>query len=205
MTRAQPARIPVSTYRLQFNARFPFAEAERLVPYLERLGITECYCSSLLAAKPGSTHGYDICDHSRINPELGGEEGFRQFAAALGKRGLGLILDFVPNHMSTDPSANAWWRNVLENGPSSPFAKSFDIDWDPVKVELKNKVLLPVLGDQYGVTLNRGELQLAFRKRLLLAALLRSGSAAQSSPASRPAAAQPGISWRRISAPRIRT
>ncbi|MGH9663936.1 MAG: malto-oligosyltrehalose synthase, partial [Bryobacteraceae bacterium] len=162
MAAAEPTRIPISTYRLQFNGTFPFAEAARLAPYLERLGITECYCSPLLAAKPGSVHGYDVCDHSRLNPELGGEEGFHRFSAALRSRGMGLLLDFVPNHMSTDAAANAWWRNVLANGPSSPFAKFFDIDWDPVKTELKGRVLLPVLGDQYGVTLERGELQIDF-------------------------------------------
>ena len=162
MAGAEPARIPGSTYRLQFNSSFTFADAARLVPYLERLGITECYCSPLLAAKPGSVHGYDVCDHSRLNPEIGGREGFQQFSDALKNSGLGLLLDFVPNHMSTDPVANAWWRNVLANGPSSPFAKFFDIDWDPVKSELKGRVLLPVLGDQYGVTLERGELQIVF-------------------------------------------
>jgi len=159
----KPERIPVSTYRLQLNGSFRFAEAARLAGYLERLGVTECYCSPIFAAKPGSTHGYDICDHSRLNPELGGEEGFREFAAALKKHDIGVILDFVPNHMAVDAQENLWWRSVLENGPSSAFAKCFDIDWDPVKTELKGKVLLPVLGDQYGVTLDKGELQIEYR------------------------------------------
>jgi (1->4)-alpha-D-glucan 1-alpha-D-glucosylmutase len=157
-----PSRIPVSMYRLQLNGGFTFAKARELVPYLKRLGITEYYCSSFLAARPGSSHGYDICDHSRINPELGGREGFQEFSRALRENGFGLILDFVPNHMSTDPSANLWWRNVLENGPSSPYAPFFDIDWDPVKVELKDKVLLPVLGQQYGAALESGELRIVF-------------------------------------------
>ena len=157
-----PSRIPVSMYRLQLNGGFTFAKARELVPYLKRLGITEYYCSSFLAARPGSRHGYDICDHSRINPELGGQEGFQEFSRALRESGFGLILDFVPNHMSTDPSANLWWRNVLENGPSSPYAPFFDIDWDPVKVELKDKVLLPVLGQQYGAALESGELRIVF-------------------------------------------
>jgi len=162
MPATTPTRIPVSTYRLQLNSGFPFAEAQRLAPYLKRLGISEYYCSSFLAAKPGSTHGYDLCDHSRINPELGGREGFQDFSKALRDNGFGLILDFVPNHMSTDPASNLWWRNVLANGPSSPYAAFFDIDWEPVKPELKNRVLLPVLGAQYGVTLESGQLQLVF-------------------------------------------
>jgi len=157
-----PSRIPVSTYRLQFHGGFRFREAEALIAYLARLGITECYCSPLLAACPGSSHGYDICDHSRLNPEYGTEEDFAAFTDALAKHGMGLILDFVPNHMGIDPSANQWWRDVLENGPSSRYARYFDIDWDPVKSELRGKVLLPILGDQYGSVLKNGELQIQF-------------------------------------------
>ncbi len=159
----KPERVPVSTYRLQLNGGFGFAAAAKLAGYLEKLGVTECYCSPVFAAKRGSSHGYDICDHSRLNPELGGEAGFREFAARLKRHGIGVILDFVPNHMAVDAQDNPWWRSVLENGPSSPFAKCFDIDWDPVKAELKGKVLLPVLGDQYGVTLDKGELQIEYR------------------------------------------
>lgn len=162
MPQMVPSRIPVSMYRLQLNQSFPFGEAQKLAPYLKRLGITEYYCSSFLAARPGSTHGYDLCDHSRINPEVGGEEGFQHFSETLRANGLGLTLDFVPNHMSTDPVANPWWRNVLENGPSSPYAAFFDIDWEPAKAELKNRILLPVLGEQYGVVLEAGELQVDF-------------------------------------------
>ncbi|MEO8026541.1 MAG: malto-oligosyltrehalose synthase [Bryobacteraceae bacterium] len=159
-----PDRIPSSTYRLQLNSAFPFPDAQRLAPYLKGLGITGYYCSSFLAARPGSMHGYDLCDHSRINPELGGLEGFEQFSRELRQHGFSLILDFVPNHMSTDPGANLWWRNVLENGPSSPYASFFDIDWEPVKVELKDKVLLPVLGSQYGAALEAGELRIVFHE-----------------------------------------
>ena len=158
-----PARIPVSTYRLQFHGGFTLRDAQALVPYLQQLGITELYCSSLLAARPGSTHGYDVCDHSRLNPELGSAADFDAFAEAVRMQGMGIVLDFVPNHMATDPSANRWWRSVLENGPSSPHAKCFDIDWDPVKDELKGKVLLPILGDQYGTVLESGQLQIQHR------------------------------------------
>lgn len=153
-------RQPVSTYRLQFDRRFCFRHAEAVVPYLDHLGITDCYSSPILKATPGSTHGYDICDHSRLDPALGSEEEFATWAEAMRRHGLGHVLDLVPNHMSCDPMANLWWRDVLENGPSSPYAKYFDIDWDPVKPELKGKVLLPLLGDQYGRVIERGELQL---------------------------------------------
>jgi (1->4)-alpha-D-glucan 1-alpha-D-glucosylmutase len=155
------AHVPASTYRLQFMPAFPFEAAVRLAPYLERLGITTCYSSPVLAAQPGSLHGYDTCDHSRLNPELGGNEGFAALGAALRAAGVGLIVDFVPNHMSIDAVANRWWRDVLENGPSSEFARNFDIDWSPVKIELQSKVLLPVLDDQYGVVLDQGHLQIA--------------------------------------------
>jgi (1->4)-alpha-D-glucan 1-alpha-D-glucosylmutase len=162
MTAPKPARLPVSTYRLQFNAGFTFRDAQALLPYLSRLGITECYCSPLLAARPGSPHGYDISDHTRLNPELGSAEDFESFTAALAAHGMGLILDFVPNHMGIDPLSNRWWRDVLENGPSSPFARFFDIDWQPAKSELKGKTLLPILSDQYGVVLEEGQIQIKF-------------------------------------------
>jgi (1->4)-alpha-D-glucan 1-alpha-D-glucosylmutase len=155
-------RRPASTYRLQFNPRFGFVDAHDLLPYLDELGITDCYSSPTLQARPGSAHGYDICDHGELNPELGSPAEYSAFCADLASRGLGHIIDFVPNHMSCDPSSNLWWRDVLENGPSSPYARYFDIDWDPVKPELKGKVLLPLLGDQYGRVLERGELQLRF-------------------------------------------
>ena len=162
MTAPIPGRVPVSTYRLQFNAGFTFQDATALVPYLSRLGITECYCSPLLAARPNSLHGYDISDHNRLNPELGSEEDFEAFTGALAAHGMGLILDFVPNHMDIDPSSNLWWRDVLENGQSSRFAKFFDIDWDPVKSELKGKTLLPILSEPYGVALEEGQIQIRF-------------------------------------------
>jgi (1->4)-alpha-D-glucan 1-alpha-D-glucosylmutase len=154
--------LPVSTYRLQFHSGFTFADAVRVVPYLADLGVTHCYCSPIFTATPGSTHGYDVCRHTEINPELGGEGGFMSLAAELDRHGLGCILDFVPNHMSNDPHTNHWWRDVLENGPSSAFARFFDIDWDPTKPELKDRLLLPVLGEQYGEVLERGGLRLSF-------------------------------------------
>jgi len=155
-------RTPLSTYRLQLHPRFGFEAAAGVADYLARLGITDCYTSPILKARPGSTHGYDITDHHSFNPELGGEAGYEGFAAALRARNLGHLLDFAPNHMGADPAANAWWRDVLENGPSSRYAEFFDIDWNPEKAELKNKVLLPILGDQYGAVLERGELRLVF-------------------------------------------
>ncbi|HXS99658.1 MAG TPA: alpha-amylase family glycosyl hydrolase, partial [Elusimicrobiota bacterium] len=155
-------RTPLTTYRLQLHRGFGFREAAALADYLAALGVTDCYTSPVLQARPGSTHGYDITDHGRINAELGGEEGYESFAAALKTRDLGHLLDFAPNHMAADAAANPWWRDVLENGPASLYADHFDIVWNPKKPELKNKVLLPILGDQYGATLERGELQLAF-------------------------------------------
>src|SRR4029450_13392115 len=153
---------PISTYRLQFNNRFGFADARALLPYLDALGITDCYSSPILRATPGSTHGYDICDHGQLNPKLGSDTEYGAWCAALQSGGFGHILDFLPNHMSSGATANGWWRDVLENGPSSSYGGYFDIDWDPVKPELKKKVLLPLLGDQYGRVLERGELQLRF-------------------------------------------
>lgn len=160
--------IPHSTYRLQLHAGFPFSAVQELIPYLERLGIGAVYLSPILLSRPGSQHGYDICDHNRLNPELGGEEGFRELSSGLKGKSLGCIIDFVPNHMGADPASNPWWWDVLENGPSSPFAAFFDIDWEPLKPDLKGKVLLPVLGDQYGRILERGELQLALEAGALV-------------------------------------
>ncbi|GIV88759.1 MAG: maltooligosyl trehalose synthase [Chloroflexus sp.] len=155
-------RIPRATYRLQLNADLTFTDVARLVPYFVDLGISDLYFSPILTPRAGSRHGYDITDHSQINPELGGEAGFTQLAETLRAHELGLILDVVPNHMGIGDPRNVWWRDVLENGPSSIFAPYFDIDWDPVPPELHGKVLLPVLGDQYGVILERGELRLYY-------------------------------------------
>ena len=162
MNRPAPSHRPVSTYRLQLRGEFGFAHARAIVPYLARLGITDCYTSPHFRANPGSTHGYNICDHSSLNPDLGADAEYEALCAALRGHRLGHIVDVVPNHMAADPRSNRWWRDVLENGPSSPYAGFFDIDWQPVKSELFAKVLLPVLGDQYGRVLERGELQLQY-------------------------------------------
>jgi (1->4)-alpha-D-glucan 1-alpha-D-glucosylmutase len=160
---ALAARIPCATYRLQFNRTFTFDDARRIVPYLDALGISDLYASSYLAARPGSLHGYDIADHTRLNPEVGTPAEFDRFVAALVERGMGQILDVIPNHMGIAAACNRWWNDVLENGPGSPFAAFFDIDWDPVKRQLANRVLLPILGDQYGLVLERQELRLQYR------------------------------------------
>jgi len=153
-------RIPSATYRVQFNQAFNFRDAESLVPYLCDLGISDCYASPLFKPCSPDSHGYDICDHNQFNPAIGNEEAFAAFSAALRSRGMGLILDLVPNHMGISGAGNAWWMDVLENGPSSPFSCYFDIDWHPVKPELENKVLLPILEDQYGKVLEGGKFQL---------------------------------------------
>ncbi len=155
-------QIPLATYRLQFNRDFTFAHATQLVPYLAALGITHCYASPYLRARPGSTHGYDIIDHNLLNPEIGSTEDFEKFVAALRQHGMGHILDIVPNHMGVMGSDNGWWLDVLENGEASSYAEFFDIDWQPLKDELQGKVLIPVLGDQYGTILDLGELKLTF-------------------------------------------
>jgi (1->4)-alpha-D-glucan 1-alpha-D-glucosylmutase len=154
------ASIPTSTYRVQLSGDFTFHDAARLVPYLARLGIGSLYVSPFFKATPGSTHGYDVTDYQELNPELGGDDGYEELATALEAHGLGLLIDFVPNHMGIGGGRNAWWQDVLENGPLSAAATSFDIDWRPLKRELRDKVLLPILGDQYGAVLERGELRL---------------------------------------------
>jgi malto-oligosyltrehalose synthase len=156
-----------STYRLQFNAQFTFRDATRIVPYLHSLGVTHVYASPYFTAQPGSPHGYDVCRHDQLNPEIGTPEDYAAFVSALHEHGLGQVLDVVPNHMAAS-SANPWWMDVLENGPSSPYAHYFDIDWQPVKDELAGKVLLPILGEQYGSALEAGQLLLAVTDRGLM-------------------------------------
>ena len=146
-------RIPTATYRLQLTKQKTFADAAELVPYLAELGVSDLYASPVFAARPGSEHGYDVLDHAKLNPELGGDEGFTTLAEALRKQQLGLLLDLVPNHMCIAGDGNARWLDVLEHGPSSPAAAFFDIDWRPPKSELVGRVLLPVLSKQYGQAL----------------------------------------------------
>jgi (1->4)-alpha-D-glucan 1-alpha-D-glucosylmutase len=160
--KTQPVRTPSATYRLQFNHAFTFNQATSLVDYLDELGITDLYASPFLMARPGSVHGYDVTDQTRFNPEIGDEDSFLRLSAALQERKMGLIADVVPNHMCITHPSNVWWWDVLENGPSSPFARFFDIDWHPPKEELANKVLLPFLGDQYGRVLENQEIQVAY-------------------------------------------
>ena len=160
--------VPASTYRLQLQPAFPFAAAEAIAGYLSRLGAGAVYTSPYFAAMPGSTHGYDVCDHNAINAELGGAEAHASFIKCLTSLGLGHVVDFVPNHMGIGTGVNGWWRDMLENGPASPAARFFDVDWTPVKAALQAKLLLPILGDQYGRVLERGELTLAFRDGLLV-------------------------------------
>jgi (1->4)-alpha-D-glucan 1-alpha-D-glucosylmutase len=155
-------RLPEATYRLQFHAGFTFAQARALVPYLHDLGITDCYASPYLKARQGSQHGYDISDHRVLNPELGTDEDYAAFVQALQDHGMVQILDIVPNHMGVGCNDNVWWNDVLENGPSSPYAKFFDIDWHPVITALHLKVLLPVLGDPYGKVLESQQLSLSY-------------------------------------------
>jgi (1->4)-alpha-D-glucan 1-alpha-D-glucosylmutase len=154
--------VPRATYRLQFNRQFTFRDAAELLPYLHDLGISHCYASPYLKARPGSTHGYDIVDHGAVNPEVGGPEDFEHFVRELARRGMGQILDLVPNHMGIMGSDNAWWLDVLENGEAAVHAPYFDIDWSPVKDYLRGKVLLPTLGSPYGTALENGEIELVF-------------------------------------------
>ncbi|MFU8788607.1 MAG: malto-oligosyltrehalose synthase [Methylobacter sp.] len=160
--RSAEPRIPLSTYRLQFNRDFTFNRACEIIPYLSALGISHLYASPYLKARPGSRHGYDIIDHNTLNPEIGSHEEFKRLCATLAEHGMGQILDIVPNHMGVQGGDNTWWLDVLENGQASIYAGFFDIDWTPIKTQLHGKVLLPVLGDTYGAALDNAELQLHF-------------------------------------------
>ncbi len=153
---------PRGTVRLQLHRGFNFDDAAQTVGYHARLGISHFYLSPIFAARTGSTHGYDVVDPTRINPELGGEEGFVRLVAALRASGMGLVIDIVPNHMGAAPTANPYWRDVLQWGRQSPFADWFDIDWNTATPHLRGKILLPVLGDGYDAALRNGELQLLF-------------------------------------------
>jgi (1->4)-alpha-D-glucan 1-alpha-D-glucosylmutase len=157
-----PPAIPIATYRLQLTAGFGFEAAAAIVPYLKALGITHLYASPFMKAREGSTHGYDIVDHTKFNPELGGEAGFERLSAALRQYDLGLILDFVPNHVGVHFADNPWWLDVLEWGPASLHAASFDIDWDLLPHRARSGVLLPIIGSSYGEALEKGEIELRY-------------------------------------------
>ena len=153
-------RVPTATYRLQFHADFGFRDATRLIPYLARLGISDLYASPLLQARSGSTHGYDVTDITRLNPVLGTQEDFEELVAELKRHDMGLLLDFVPNHMAAHPE-NPWWMDVLTYGVASPYSGHFDINWFPESTQgVPAKLMLPVLGGPYGQVLENHELQL---------------------------------------------
>ena len=175
---------PLSTYRVQLQPAFGFDDVSAIAPYLHRLGVSHLYASPYLQAAPGSTHGYDVIDHSRVNAELGGEEGHERMCAALGAHELGQVLDIVPNHMAI-VGGNRWWWDVLENGPSSQYALHFDVDWDPPEAKLRNTLLMPILGDHYGRVLEAGEFAPAALRRRLHRPLLRPRAAGRSPVARR--------------------
>ena len=151
-----------STYRLQLGPTFGFAAAASLVGYLADLGVTDLYVSPVMGAAAGSTHGYDVVDHQRVDAALGGEEGLVRLSDVLRERGMGLVIDWVPNHMGIQGGQNLAWDDVLESGPSSVHSDAFDIDWNPPKADLKNRVLLPILGESYGESLESGSLRVAW-------------------------------------------
>jgi (1->4)-alpha-D-glucan 1-alpha-D-glucosylmutase len=157
-----PSAIPIATYRLQLTANFDFDAAAAAVPYLKALGISHVYASPFTKARKGSTHGYDVVNHTLINPELGGDEGFERLSKILKAYDLGLILDFVPNHVGVHFADNPWWLDVLEWGEASPHAVSFDIDWELLPYRARGGVLLPILGSSYGKALESGEIELRY-------------------------------------------
>jgi len=154
--------IPLATYRLQLTADFNFEKAAEVVPYLNALGISHVYASPFMKARKGSSHGYDVVDHTSLNPELGGDAGFDRLSAALKRNDLGLILDFVPNHVGVHHADNPWWLDMLEWGPASPHAASFDVDWEQLPYRRRGGVLLPILGSPYGEALERDEIALRY-------------------------------------------
>src|SRR5579863_5388223 len=156
-------RIPVATYRLQFNDKFRLEQARGLVEYFDRLGITDLYASPLLQAQRGSLHGYDCTDPTRLNSEIGTEPELEALSAKLQEREMGLVLDIVPNHMASG-NENPWWMDVLEDGPASAYASFFDIDWHAPRKLLQNKVMLPTLGATYAETLESQQIKLIYEQ-----------------------------------------
>ncbi len=160
--------IPRATYRVQFHRGFTLRDALECVPYFSALGVSHLYASPLLMARPGSTHGYDVCQPARLNPELGTEAELETLVAALRERGMGLVLDIVPNHQGVGGPENPWWWDVLKHGRQSSFAQHFDIDWDRPDPGRRGKVLLPVLAHDLAQALERRELFLAREEGELL-------------------------------------
>lgn len=156
--------LPLATYRLQLHAGFTFADVEKILPYLQRLGISDCYFSPIFLATPESTHGYDVSDYRKVDPKLGGETGLRGVVEQLKARNLSVLLDFVPNHMSVSGPLNVWWQDVLEGGSRSPYARFFDIHWNQHHARTTARILLPVLEDAYGVVLEQGKLKLDYAR-----------------------------------------
>jgi (1->4)-alpha-D-glucan 1-alpha-D-glucosylmutase len=151
---------PIATYRVQLNKDFPLDQARALLPFLRKMGISHLYASPVFAARPGSMHGYDITDASRVNPEIGGDAEFEALTSELRKCGMGLLLDIVPNHMAAS-SENAWWMDLLENGATSAYASFFDVEWGPAADGIADKIFLPILGSPYGTALENQELTVA--------------------------------------------
>lgn len=164
MTASRRQGVPVATYRVQLGPAFGFDQLADVLPYLASLGISHVYVSPFLAARPGSTHGYDVVDFSTLNPEIGDGAAFDRLCDTLRSLDMGMVLDFVPNHMAIAQARNRWWDDVLQWGRSSPYAAFFDIQWETQNRALIGKVLLPFLGDHYGRVLERGELQLVFER-----------------------------------------
>ena len=161
--RSARRRLPEATYRLQFHKGFTFRDALAVVPYLHDLGVSHCYASPYLQARPGSMHGYDITNHQKLNAEIGTEEDYNAWVAALRRHGMGHILDTVPNHMGVLGNENPWWNDVLENGPASPYAGYFDIAWQSSpRPELHDRLLVPILGDPYGQALESQQIRLEY-------------------------------------------
>ncbi|RYF08988.1 MAG: malto-oligosyltrehalose synthase [Comamonadaceae bacterium] len=156
------ADVPLATYRVQLNAHFTFAQAQAAVPYLHALGVSHLYTSPYLKASAGSTHGYDVTDPTQVNPEIGTDADHAALCATLRRHGMGHVLDTVPNHMGVDDPGNVWWQDVLEHGPSSPHAATFDIEWNPSSDHTRSRVLLPVLGDHFGQVLEAAQLQVRY-------------------------------------------
>ncbi|MBW3598167.1 MAG: malto-oligosyltrehalose synthase [Planctomycetes bacterium] len=160
-----PAHAPLASYRVQLRSEFGFDDVRRLAPYLRRLGIGDVYFSPLFRAREQSSHGYDVVNHSVIEPAFGGEEALERLAGELRSLNMGALLDVVPNHMGIDDQNNAWWQDVLENGEGARFARHFDIDWDPPTEKLKRQVLLPYLGESYGKVLEQQQLKLLYAEQ----------------------------------------